>query len=58
MRVKVEKVRTNLEQAVSAWRRARRRVDGIHPGELLSKVPHVEFALQLWLERTLHLLLC
>lgn len=58
MKVKVETERTNFEQAASVWRRACWRVDGIHPGELLSKVPHVKFTLQLWLEWTWHLPLC
>lgn len=49
---------TDLEQAACTWRRARWRVDRIHPSELLSKVPHVKFTLQLWLKRTLYLLLC
>jgi len=48
----------DLEKAVSAWGCARRRVDGIHPREFLSKVAHIKFALQLWLEWARHLFLC
>lgn len=53
----VDTAKTDLEEAVCAWGRAGRRVDWFHPCELLSKVPHVKFTLQLWLEWTLHLLL-
>lgn len=50
--------RPNLEQAASAWRCACWRVDRIHPSELLSKVPHVKFTLQLGPKWTWYLLLC
>lgn len=49
--------RSDLKEASSAGGRASRRVDGIHPCELLGKVPHVQLALQLRLERSRHLLL-
>lgn len=42
-RAKFEMAMANLEQTSSAWGRARRRVDGIHPGELFCKVPHIKF---------------
>lgn len=47
----------DFEQASGAGRCDCWRIDWIHPGELLGKVPHIEFALQLWFERTGHLLL-
>lgn len=50
--------RTDLEQAISARRCACWGVDRIHPSELLCKVSHVQFALQLWFERACHFLLC
>lgn len=53
-----ETMRTDLKQAVCAWRCACWRVHRLHPCELLRKVPHVKFILQLWLEWTWHLLLC
>lgn len=46
-----------FEQATSAWRRACWRIDRIHPSELLRKVPHIKFTLQLWLKWTRYLLL-
>lgn len=47
----------DLKEASGARRRASRRVDGLHPRKLLGKVPHIQLALQLRLERSRHLLL-
>lgn len=47
----------DLKEASGARRRASGRVDWLHPCELLGKVPHVQLALQLRLERSRHLLL-
>lgn len=49
--------RSDLKEASGAGRSASRGVDGLHPCELLGKVPHVQLALQLRLERSRHLLL-
>lgn len=57
MCVKVQKWGADLKQASGARRCARRRVDGLHPCELLCKVPNVQLALQLRLERSRNLLL-
>lgn len=56
--IKVKTERPDLEQASGAWRCACWRVNRIHPCELLSKVSNIKFAFQLWLEWSLHLLLC
>lgn len=57
-RISVEVMMTNLEQTICARGCAGWRINRIHPSEFLCKVPHIEFALQLWLEWTCNLLLC
>lgn len=50
--------KTHLEQAARAWGCTGRRIDRIHTSELLCKVAHIKFVLQLWFERALHFPLC
>lgn len=48
---------TNLEQTVCVRWCARRRVNRIHPCELLRKVPHIKFTLEFWFEWARYLFL-